>query len=96
MEVRAKYVIESEPLVSGGADPIVIRDIGAPHEDCPTVTNDAQAIVAALHAEGRLPTGQVLHYYDSEGVLTELRHDGEGKHLGYRHVKSAPPEAPSE
>lgn len=51
--------------------PLVIRDVG-PWDRHPTVTNDAEWVVEALVAQGRLPNGRRLWYYDSEGRLDEI------------------------
>lgn len=50
---------------------LVIKDIG-PWEQHPTITNDAENVVADLHCEGRLPLGRRLFYYDSEGGFSEI------------------------
>lgn len=47
-----------------------------------TITNDAEAVVRALLAEGSLKPGQKLIYRDTEGDWDELRHDGE-KFIGF-------------
>ena len=59
--------------VKGGD--LYIRDIG-PWDQHPSVTNDAEGVVERLLASRRLQPGIRLFYYDSEGVLDELRHDG--------------------
>jgi hypothetical protein len=64
------------------ADTLVINDVG-PHSQYMTVTNDAERVVAHLHKRGDLPPARRLLYYDSEGELGQLRHDGAGKFLGY-------------
>ncbi len=60
---RAAYSIVEN--VSG--KPLVIRDEGFPWEMCPTVTNDAEGVIAQLRKFGFLPEGRRLMYYDSEG-----------------------------
>jgi len=52
--------------------PLVIRDIG-PWDKYPTITNGAEEVVGQLVAEGKLPEGRRLLYYDSEGRLDEIR-----------------------
>lgn len=52
-------------------DPLIIRDIG-PHTRYPTVTNDAEWVVARLSQERRLPNGRRLLYFDSENMLDEI------------------------
>lgn len=54
---------------------LVIRDVG-PHDQHKTVTNDAEWVVARLLDCGWLKPHMRLFYYDSEGTLDELRHDG--------------------
>ncbi|MHC4718175.1 MAG: hypothetical protein ACYS5V_14475 [Planctomycetota bacterium] len=50
---------------------IVLRDVG-PHSRFPTITNDAEAVVADLNAAGLLTPGRRVFYYDSAGGLDEL------------------------
>jgi len=52
-------------------DRLVIRDEG-PWDRHPTVTNDAENVVASLVADGYLPPGRKLLYYDSDGRLDQL------------------------
>lgn len=70
----AKYRIEERT-----SEMIVIRDVG---RDCMSVTNDAEAVVLELQRNGMLD-GRRLFYYDSEGQLDELEHDGNGVFRGY-------------
>lgn len=63
---RARY-----EKVSAEAARLVIRDLG-PWDIHPTVTNDAENVVAELAEEGMLWDGRRLFYYDSEGRLDEL------------------------
>lgn len=67
-------------VVTSTPDTLTIRDVGGSR--CLTVTNDAEAVVAALHADGVLGTRKLL-YYDSVGDLDELVHDGRGRFLGF-------------
>lgn len=67
-------------VVTSTPDTLTIRDVGGSR--CLTVTNDAEAVVAALHADGGLGTRKLL-YYDSVGDLDELVHDGRGRFLGF-------------
>jgi hypothetical protein len=61
---RANYeVVECSEI-------LVVRDLG-PWDRHPTVTNDAENVVAELVASGKL-NGQRLFYYDSEGRLDEI------------------------
>jgi len=69
-------------VVAEKPDEIIIRDVG-PWERHPTVTNDAEGVVADLHREGRLPAGRRLLYYDSWGELDQLLHDGQGRFTGF-------------
>jgi len=68
---HAKYVIVQDDLLD--ELPLVIRDAGT---DCRSVTNDAEHVVGELVAQGRLPPGRRLLYYDSDGELTEIIHAG--------------------
>lgn len=54
-----------------GTFEVVIRDIG-PWDEHPTVTNDAEGVVARLIKAGDLQRGQRLFYYDSEGRFDEI------------------------
>ena len=54
-----------------GQQPLVIEDCG-PWDRHPTVTNDAEWVVADLVAAGLLPPGRRLFYYDSEGAMDEI------------------------
>ena len=66
----------------GDFNDLTIRDLG-PWDQHPTVTNDAEDVLARLHCEGKLPAGRRLYYYDSEGRLDELKHDGQGHFTGF-------------
>lgn len=70
-------------VVSDTADQVVIRDMDV---GC-TVTNDAEAVVAYLHAHRGLGRRRLL-YYDSDGRLDQLLHDGAGTFTGYGPVQS--------
>ena len=48
---------------------LVIRNIG---DDCISVTNNVENVVANLVRGGFLPEGQRLMYYDSDGALDEI------------------------
>jgi hypothetical protein len=58
---------------------LTISDVG---QDRPSVTNDAEGVVLELHQVGILGSRRLL-YYDSEGRLDELVHDGRGTFLGF-------------
>lgn len=77
MIVRAEYEV-----IYPGPQFCVIRD------DCGSaavsVTNDADAVVANLQRHGWLDGHLKLYYYDTAGQLDELRHDNQGKFLGFR------------
>jgi hypothetical protein len=62
--------------------PLVIRDIG-PWDRFMTVTNGAEETVFELATAGRLPAGRKLYYFDSDGFMDELKHDGAGNFLGF-------------
>lgn len=64
---RAAYEV-----VERDAGKVVLRDIG-PWSQHPTVTNDAEQVVEDVLAWAG---GRRILYYDSEGELTELVHDG--------------------
>ena len=68
-------------IVQCTAESLTIRDIG-PWDRYPTVTNDAEGVVAALFAAGQLKPGQRLFYYDSEGDLDELL-VAQGRFVGF-------------
>jgi hypothetical protein len=54
---------------------VVIRDIGHDKGHL-SITNDAEYVVKFLIRAGLLSTTTRLFYYDSEGTLDELCHDG--------------------
>jgi hypothetical protein len=68
-------------IVSETDEVVTIRDIGPWHLH-PTVTNDAKTVVADLHATRNLGARKLL-YYDSENILDELEHDGNGRFTGF-------------
>lgn len=71
--MRAKFIVEKDTPTS-----LTISDIGS---DTVSVTNDAEAVVLYLHGQGM--GVRRLFYYDSEGHLDELVHDGNGKFLSF-------------
>lgn len=80
MKARAQFIVEESQYDLTDPPPrvpfrLVLRDVGhdGPH---PTITNDAEAVVAQLVAEGLVRAGTTLLYYDSQGELTRLVHDG--------------------
>ena len=75
---RARYVIAEDDFLR--AKPLVIRDIG--HDIGPSVTNDAENVVAELVADGQLPPGRRLFYIDSQGLKDELLIE-DGKFVGF-------------
>lgn len=66
---RARYVVVEDDFLS--EEPLVIQDVG-PWDRHPTITNDAEAVVAELVARGELPSGRRLFYIDSEGQKDEI------------------------
>lgn len=60
---------------------IIIRDVG-PWDKHRTITNGAEECVAELFADYRLGSRRV-GYYDSEGQLDELVHDGCGNFIRF-------------
>lgn len=71
---RSQYRVEEQSDVK-----IVIRDVG---KNCMSVTNDAESVVRDLQRNGMLDSRQ-LFYYDSEGQLDEIKHDGAGNFKGF-------------
>jgi len=69
-------------VVRSDNETVVLRDVG-PWSKHPTVTNDAEQVVESL---GNWVGNRRLLYYDSDGELTELRHDGT-KFTGFAFVK---------
>lgn len=61
----------------GVRDALVIRDMCVGM----SLTNDAEAVVWNLRDQ--LTPLTRLFYYDSEGSLDELQHDGKGGFIGY-------------
>lgn len=74
----ARYEIVSDGKM------LVLRDVG-PWSEHPTVTNDAEQVVEELAAR---VGGRRLLYYDSDGELTEIRHDG-AKFIGFGFVSES-------
>lgn len=62
-------------------DRLIIEDIG-PHWQRLTVTNDAEHVVKLLHDWQMLGTRR-LFYKDTDGMMCELKHDGNGKLTGF-------------
>lgn len=60
---------------------VFVQDIG-PWDEHPTVTNDAENVVADLVVAGELPPGRRLFYIDSEGQVDELL-VAEGQFAGF-------------
>ena len=79
-EMKANFKVEDR-----NADRLVIRDIG-PWDKHMTITNDAENVVKHLLQTGVLQPVQRLLYYDSEGYLDEIVHDGE-KFVGFKHIE---------
>lgn len=52
-------------------EPLLIRDVG-PWNRHPTITNDAENVVAELLRSGALEPGRRLIYRDSSGQIDEL------------------------
>lgn len=71
--MRARFIVEQDTLTK-----LVIADVGS---GSTSVTNDAEAVVLALHKQGL--GNRKLLYYDSEGHLDELLHDGNGNFIGF-------------
>lgn len=69
-------------VVEEDAGKVVLRDVG-PWSSHPTVTNDAEQVVERMAP--RVGSRRLL-YYDSEGELTELKHDGP-RFTGFAFVK---------
>jgi len=77
MGKHAQYII-----IEDGPNRIVLRDIG-PWDKYLTITNDAEHVVCELHSDGRLSFDKQLLYHDSEGELTELKHNGNGVFISF-------------
>lgn len=76
---RANYQIVEDDRT---CNQLIIRDLG-PWDQHPSVTNDAEQVVKDLHRQGYLPSYTTLRYYDSEGRLDQLLHDGQGHFTGF-------------
>ena len=57
-------------------DSLLVEDTGT--GGCPTITNDAEALVDHLLHGGVLRPGMRLFYYDSEGKKDEILFDANG------------------
>ncbi len=66
---HANYCIVEDDYLQEA--PLVIRDVG-PWNQHPTVTNDAENVVAELVQKGMIPEGRKLLCYDSDDQLDEL------------------------
>ena len=55
--------------------PLIIRDEG-PWDLYPTITNNAEEVILDLWNQGIIWNDRRVLYYDSEGELDELRHEG--------------------
>ena len=80
MGKHAQYII-----IEDGPNKIVLKDIG-PWDKYLTITNDAEYIVNQLHLTNRLSFDKQLLYYDSEGELTELKHNGNGVFISFGRI----------
>jgi multidrug efflux pump subunit AcrA (membrane-fusion protein) len=69
MNRKANFIIVGADHRRGAQ--LVIKDVG-PWDQHPTVTNDAENVVRSLAAQGHLPEGRRLFYYDSDGRLDEI------------------------
>jgi len=69
-------------VVRHDAAQVVLRDVG-PWSCHPTITNDAEQVVEEV---AQWLGDRRLLYYDSDGELTELRHDGP-KFIGFAFVR---------
>lgn len=78
--MKPVYVIVEDDFLQ--EKPLVIRDMG-PWDRYPTVTNGAEDVVAELVAQGRLPAGRRLFYYDSDDVLDEIEVK-DGRFAGFK------------
>lgn len=61
---------------------MIVRDIG-PWDVYPTITNAAEVLVKHLHDHHNLGVRE-LFYYDTEGQLDQLVHDGNGNFLTFK------------
>jgi hypothetical protein len=78
---KANYeIVGDEP-----GKPLVLRDLG-PWDEYLTITNDAEGVVMALAAAGKLDRKPRLLYLDSYKELTELLYE-ESTFLGFKAVK---------
>ncbi|MCC7475831.1 MAG: hypothetical protein IT425_10575 [Pirellulales bacterium] len=81
--MHAKFEIEWDNTTT---DAIVLRDLDGPR----SITNDAEAVVAELYGRGLLGSPRLIGshhrrvlYYDTQGNLDELKHDGRGRFTGF-------------
>lgn len=72
---KYKVMLGAGPGVTH-ARPLVMIDKGAPWDDCPTITNDAEWVIADLHAKGMIGESRRVLYVDSDGNLAALLHTG--------------------
>jgi hypothetical protein len=71
-------------VLTSRKDFLILQDVG-PWDQFPTITNGAEQVVKECHEDaGR--RGKRILYVDSEGELSELVHDFQGKFVDFRFV----------
>lgn len=78
--LQAQFDVLQRPTLDGKGC-WILRDKG-PWTVHPTITNDVEWVVHALANLG-LKDGQQVFYFDSEGMLDEILHEG-GRFKGFR------------
>jgi hypothetical protein len=78
---HARYIILTGREQTTPLFPLEIQDVG-PWDRHPTVTNDAEWVVADLARKGLLPEGRRLFYLNSDGQRDELLH-ADGRFVGF-------------
>jgi len=61
---------------------LLLDDLG-PHDHYKTITNAPETVIRGLKNLGFLTPGKRVFYYDSEGVITELKFDHAGEFTGF-------------
>jgi hypothetical protein len=83
MKLRARYSIDVRERIDATRTIAAIRDDGG-NAGFMSVTNDAEAVIADLHAKGEAGPGVRVLYCDTDGRWDELCHDGAGRFTGFR------------
>ena len=85
-KIRASFTLQHHDRVVALIDRAV-------EQQTMSITNDAENVVAYLHAEGVIDGKTRLIYRDTEGRWDELMHDGHGHFIDFRPIGESTVEA---